>query len=225
MKHKEGGMVKVYNKETLVPERVQNQKSQLVKVFLGDMKSNAEASVHESVKGLDVLVKMTSSKWAESEAYHKLWNKIGILKEKVINQNSVPTNLAQLVQALFIDVTRRVMEMVDLTGMVNTETTNFDFPQDVNLREIYKYRGKFEHYGLNNDSVALIEQYSGAADTLHMEGKALGWKDTLNNFLFNSLFSMQKVMQAVAESFVYERNDEAIGYIFGTDSLQVRQSP
>ena len=206
--------MKIYNKETMIAEKIANKDTRRIAAFQGSMNENIRMSNAELFAGTESLIQMATPKWVDSPEYNKLWNQIKTLKEKVVNQNSVPSNLAGLIQLLFVDVTRRVMEIPDLTSVVNIETTNFDYPESVTLREIYKYRGVMEPMALENDSVPLIEQYSGATDHADMIGYGIGWKDTLKNLLYNSLFDMQKVLQAVAEAYVDRRNDLIFGNIF-----------
>jgi hypothetical protein len=208
-------MLKIYNKETFLRERIENKHTQKIAIFQGSMKENAQAATPEIYQTSEAIVRMTG-RYENSDLYNKVWSQIKDLREKVLNQNSVPENLASLIQLLFVDVTRRVMEIPDFTSQINIETTNFDYPESVSLREIYKYRGVMLPMLLENDSVPLIEQYSGAVGSVIMEAFGVGWKDTLKNLLYNKLFDMQKVLQAAAEAYVNERNNRALGYLFST---------
>jgi hypothetical protein len=216
--------MKIINKESVIADRIQNQETRHIPIFLGSMEENAKMANADLLKDYDnAFVQMSAGKWEGSKSYVELWRNINNLKEKVVNQNSVPSDLAGLIQLLFVDVTRRVMEQVDFTSMLCTETTNFNYPESVLLREIYKYRGVFQPTTLENGSVPLIEQFSGAVDTVVMAAWSIGWKDTLRNLLYNDLFSMQKVLQAVAEAYVNERNDQTLGQVYGSTFVNSQQ--
>jgi len=207
-------MLKIYNQESIVQERLAKKETRNVAVFRGDKEYNKEISQADVVPNTEAFVQMGTEKWVDSPAYNKHWSEIRMLREKVVNQNSSPSDLANLIQLFFVDVTRRVMEMPDLTSIINIETTNFNYPKSLTLREIYKYRTLFGDSTLENDSVNLVEQFSGAVDHADMEAWTTGWKDTLDNLLYNELFDMQKVLQAVAEAFVNQRNKLTLGDLF-----------
>jgi hypothetical protein len=64
-----------------------------------------------------------------------------------------------------------------------------------------------------NDAVPLIEQHEGNTNTLALIIKAVGWKDNLENMLYNMFFSMDKVTQAAVDADVDARNAAVIGPI------------
>ena len=66
------------------------------------------------------------------------------------------------------------------------------------------------------DSVNLIEQKLGGTDSFQQYIKGIGWKDSLENLLFNKVHTMAKVNQAAADADVDARNAQIIGEIVGT---------
>lgn len=216
------------NREALLESRVKNQKANTVQIFSGSAKQNL-ADVEPKFLDLQVknaqtgkldaaekmVVEMSNVNYKDSKLYHETWDEIGRLQYRVKNAAQAPSaaELAALVSQVFIDITRRAQEAGDLTDRIATEITNFAFAEDVNLREIYKYRGKFNIISGANDTVPLIEQYLGDVDTTPLSIAGIGWKDSLKNMLFNTLHSMQKVNEAVADAYTDSRNSLTIGQI------------
>ncbi len=211
----------ILTQKTLIEERVKNALSKPVRIFAGtkeDNRDTAEAMFMDD--GNYDVVQMASPTWVDSPKYHEVWNTIHNIQTKyrgidITNTAQKPANadIAALIGAYFIDLTRRTMEQPDLTTKVASEETNFNFPATLTGREFYKFRGEFSVVSGSNDSVNLIEHATGTTDTLAMVMKALGDKTTIANILFNPIYSLQKVNQAIADAYVDARNAVSIGAI------------
>lgn len=207
---------RILNRDALIAERLKNKTATHAVVFGGSATDNLRAkspTIHNQA-----IVEMTGNKWVGSAGNIKLWDEIKAAQNKLITAENAaqapdPAVLAELVEKIFIDVTRRVQEAPDLTSMIATEITNFEFPENVTLREMLKYRGKFKKISGSNDSVPLIEQNLAALETFPIDIVALGWKDSLKNMLFNSLHDMQKVLEAVVDAHTDLRNSRTVGAI------------
>ena len=116
---------------------------------------------------------------------------------------------------MFIDVTRRRQEAGDLTNLIASETIDFDWPETINLRDLFDYVGEMQEISGANDSVPLIEQALGVTDTLTMKILAIGWKDSLKNLLFNKLRTIEKVNKAAVNAYTDQRNARTVGVIVG----------
>jgi len=206
--------LKILNRDGLIDERLKNQDVSHSVLFRGDAQYNKSVATPEKFQ--ENFIQMKSRKWVNSEGYIKLWDEIGKLQYKM-NAAQAPTaaELEALLGKVFIDITRRAMESPDLTSVIATEVTNFEFSETVNLREIYPYRGDFKEIKGTNDSVPLIEQTFGETDSVDMTIRALGWKDSLKNLLFNKIHNMQKVLQSVADADTDKRNSLTVGAIVG----------
>lgn len=139
------------------------------------------------------------------------------LRYKVTNAAQAPTNaeIEAFWGKFFIDVTRRAAESPDLTSVIAQESVNFEFPETVNLRDLEKFRGVMKVVSGANDGVSLIEQNTGNVDTLSLTIKAVGWKDTIKNMLYNKFFTTDKVVQAAVDADVDERNLATAGVMIG----------
>lgn len=115
----------------------------------------------------------------------------------------------------YLDVTRKAMESPDLTGLIAQEVTNFEFPETVNLRDVLPFRGQMATVSGANDAVPLIEQAIGNVDTMSLAIKAVGWKTTLKNELYNKSFSTDKVVQAAVDADTDARNQATAGVMIG----------
>lgn len=200
-------MLKIYNAETLIAERKANAKNVVAPLFEGTMIANKDSQ------------QRPSKVFSTSKSSQEIVNEMEEIRHKVIS-NAAQAPSAADIEAFFgkfyIDVTRRAMEAPDLTSLIAQESTNFEFPEIVNLRDVTPYRGKMGIITGANDSVPLIEQNTGNVDTLTMNIKAVGWKDSLKNMLYNKFFTMDKVVQAAVDADVDARNAATVGLIVGT---------
>lgn len=223
-------MLKVVTAQSMIDEMVKNQITKPVAIFQGSMEDNRVMAKPSIYPQSELLVKMKTPKWEGSEAYASHWNAIKTLRDKmalqeVQNVAHTPEDLSTLIQLFFVDVTRRTMELQDFTSMLTDEITNYEFPESISLRDIYPFRTKFGEIGLAGDSVPLVQQNSGAVGSVIMKSWGTGWKGTLHNLLFNTLFSLQKVMQAVAEAHILDRNRLGIGQIFAATFVASQKVP
>ena len=209
--------IKILNRDAIIEERLKNKMATHAVVFGGNASDNLSAKAPVVLN--QAIVEMTGNHWVGSAGNVKLWDEIKVLQKKFVSENAAQApeaeTLAALVSKIFIDMTRRSQEAPDLTGMIATEMTNFDFPENVTLRDIMKYRGKFMKISGTNDSVPLIEQNLANIDTFPMEILALGWKDSIKNMLYNTLHTMQKVLEAVVDAHTDMRNSKTVGVIVG----------
>jgi hypothetical protein len=216
-------MAKIINRDTLAEQRHKNETSSEYALFKGSALDNLSASLPEThLKGE---VAMASVQYAGSSGQRRLLDEIGTLQNKFKNAAQEPNKdvLKELVQKILIDITRRAQEAGDLTSVIAREETNLAFARDVNLLDILPYRGKFEAFAGTNGSVPLIEQALGSVETVSHTIRALGWKTTLGNVLFNDLHSLTKVNQAVADAYTDMRNSRTVGKIVAATYVASQQ--
>jgi len=220
-------MPKIINRETLLEQRLKNQHTTEMAVFSGDARSNLAAKEPKVLVSADV--KLTNTDYQNSAGNRRLMREIGELQHRaknmdesalikpVMNAAQAPeaSVLSDLIGKVFTDITRRYQEAGDLTSVIAREETNLGYAQDVNLRDILPYRGEFDVISGANDSVNLIEQKLGSVETVTHAIRAIGWKTSLKNLLFNDLHSLTKVNQAVADAYTDMRNARTIGKIVG----------
>ena len=208
----------VFDQDGLKEYRLKQKMATNVAIFSGNAAENVKGQTE--IIGKELIVPMTNTVWEGSEGHAKLWGEIKDLqaqakKEMATNAAQAPsaTTLESLLQKVIIDITRRRQESGDLTSLVATEITDFDFPEVITLRELYDYVGEMQEVSGSNDSVPLIEQALGVTDTVSMKILAIGWKDSLKNLLFNKLRDIEKANKAAVNAYVDKRNAATIGTI------------
>ena len=210
----------VFDQDGLKEYRLKQKTATNVAIFSGNAAENVKEKTE--IIGKELIVPMTNTAWEGSEGHAQLWSEIKDLqdkarKEMAVNANQAPsaTTLESLLQKVIIDITRRRQESGDLTSLVATEITDFEFPEVISLRELYDYVGEMQEVSGSNDSVPLIEQALGTTDTVSMKILAIGWKDSLKNLLFNKLRDIEKANKAAVNAYVDKRNAATVGAIVG----------
>jgi len=207
-------MLKIYNTENLIAERKARIKTVSAPLFAGTMFANKQ------------------DQSGPVQVYNSAKQASEIVTEMEEIRHSVVSNAAQapssaVVDAFFgkffIDVTRRAMEAPDVTSLIAQEATNFEFPETVNLRDLIPFRGKMGVVSGANDGVNLIEQNTGNVETVTMGIKAVGWKDSIKNLLFNKFFTMDKVVQAAVDADTDARNAATVGLIVAATYVASQQ--
>lgn len=208
-------MLKVYTKESLAEAR--KQKAVTAHVFAGGIKDALHAKSGPAM--IFRTDKESEQVMAELEAMRDE------LLPKIENAAQPPSqdDLDAFFGKFFIEVTRRAVESPDLTSLIANEVTNFEFPAIVSLNDFKKFRGKMGKVQGTNDPVPLIEQNTGGTDTVSLYIKAVGWKDSLVNMLFNKFFTMEKVMQAALDAYIDERNSATAGVMIGATYVASQQ--
>lgn len=190
--------MKVYNSATLSEERKANAgKIMTALAFKGDRFANLHGGANLATRFV------VKNELDELQA----------LRNRITNSAQAPSaaDIEAFFGKFYIELARRVAESVDLTTMIAREQTDLDFPEVVTLKELLPYRGFMGMVQGTNDPVPLIEQNTGVTDTVTLYIKALGWKDSLKNLLYNKFFTMDRVIQAAADAYMDERNKEVIG--------------
>lgn len=190
--------MKVYNSATLAEERKANAgKIMTALAFKGDKFANLKGG---------------SSLATRFQVKNEL-DEMEVLRRRIVNSAQAPAaaDIEAFFGKFYVELARRVAEAADLTTLIAAEQTNLDFSEVITLRELLPFRGFMGVIQGSNDPVPLIEQNSGVTDTLTLYIKALGWKDSLKNLLYNKFFTMEKVIQAAADAYMDERNKEVIG--------------
>ena len=210
----------VFDQDGLKEYRLKQKTATNVAIFSGNAAENVKEKTE--IIGKELIVPMTNTAWEGSEGHAQLWSEIKDLqdkarKEMAVNANQAPsaTTLESLLQKVIIDITRRRQESGDLTSLIATEITDFEFPEVISLRELYDYVGEMQEVSGSNDSVPLIEQALGTTDTVSMKILAIGWKDSLKNLLFNKLRDIEKANKAAVNAYVDKRNAATVGAIVG----------
>jgi len=222
-------MSKIINVQSLIEDRVRKAVSVPVRVF-AEKAADIENPDHRVSPVYDkTLVVNSAAEYAGSDKEFETWRDIHNLRTKlapdrktadgwVRNAAQAPSQaeLAALLGLYFMDMTRRSVDMGDLTSRFATEVINPNFPKSVTLQEFYKFIVEFGAFSGTGESANQVEQRTGTTDTATITMKGAGHQTTLENILFNSLYNLQKVNQAVAEAYTDQRNAAVIAPILAS---------
>lgn len=208
--------IKIITQDTVKNHLAEAGHADVVRVYAGDADHALSVRNAETI-GATRVVPVMAGQYANSEGKLKRMQRIRNLAGKVVNaaQNPAQADVDALVGEYFVDVTRRAQEMGDLTSLFATELDLPDAPATVSARYLEQYVGEMQVVQGTNDSVPLIEQDLGVKDTFDLSIKALGWKDSLANMLFNRIHAMDKVTDAAVAADIDKRNAATIGMIVG----------
>jgi hypothetical protein len=215
--------MKVYNSAAIVEERKEKAKSaNTAYAFRGSRKANLEG-------GRELALRFAVA--ANAEDMDSLRHRIiqnhspEELNRIIKNAESAPAtaDLEAFFGRFFLDVTRRAMEAPDLTSLIAAEQTNFAFPKLIYLKDVLPYVGAMEEVSGENDPVNFIQAQEGEFATMALKIRAIGWKDSLANRLWNEWFSMDKVVKAAVDAWTDMRNKQVIGAIVGATFVASQQ--
>lgn len=206
-------MALVMTAQEMAKRRFNSGVREIGAVYHGDQKDGFRG---QEVQGTSQVVGMGSERYVGTEGYNKIWNQISdILGRAKRNAAQVPDDLYSLINLIRMDLTRRRMQEQDYTDMLDIVDTNPAFGKSVALDEFLPYTAPFAEIRGSNDTVPLIEQKSGATGNVSMAMYAVGWKMSISDMLYNTLFDLQRVMDAVTRGYVGKRNDLSLGSIIG----------
>jgi len=211
--------VKVINSATVREDAVagyeKNKNGVMVPVFRGGMESNFNGGKDQMVM---LNVKPEVANGDINELAYRAKNEREENAGKAKNAADAPSTAA--LEAFFgkyyIDLQRQAKEAGDLTSLIANEVTDFNMDKTVTVRDYEPFRGQMKTVSGVNDAVPLLQQNTGNTDTFSLEIKAVGWKDTLDNLLYNKFWSMDKVVQAAADAYTDAKNAATAGVIIGT---------
>ena len=211
--------VKVINSATVREDAVagyeKNKNGVMVPVFRGGMESNFNGGKDQMVM---LNVKPEVANGDINELAYRAKNEREANAGKAKNAADAPSTAA--LEAFFgkyyIDLQRQTKEAGDLTSLIANEVTDFNMDKTVTVRDYEPFRGQMKTVSGVNDAVPLLQQNTGNTDTFSLEIKAVGWKDTLDNLLYNKFWSMDKVVKSAADAYTDAKNAATCGVIVGT---------
>lgn len=211
--------VKVINSATVREDAVagyeKNKNGVMVPVFRGGMEANLNGG-NELVSMLNIKPEIANGDI--NELAYRAKNEREENAGKAKNAADAPSTAA--LEAFFgkyyIDLQRQAKEAGDLTSLIANEVTDFNMDKTVTVRDYEPFRGQMKTVSGVNDAVPLLQQNTGNTDTFSLEIKAVGWKDTLDNLLYNKFWSMDKVVKAAADAYTDAKNAATAGVIIGT---------
>lgn len=128
-----------------------------------------------------------------------------------------PSDLYDFVDKTRLDVTRRVLARPVLFPFIYDVQNNPNFTRTMTLQEILPIGIKFNTNSGSDESVTMGDFKTGSTETLTQTIKAAGYTWDLAFELYNVLFEMQRLNDAVARGYAAEvNNDHLAPIITGT---------
>jgi len=221
--------------EIINPQEVQRMaleqgKPGIMKIYKGDPLTGGRKSEMEYVEDngqqrpVRLMIDTTESKtlkWENTAKYHELWDKVRMKVNKLRqefgsvdnwkrNIEHMPPGTTDLFDLMRIDITRRMMEIVDLVPFFATESVNEDFDNPIYAQWLYEYVAPFEQFNGTGEKVNFVYTRLGDKTSIDFELAGVGFHQDLYNILFNKIFQMQKVNAAVAKHYILRRNQNVI---------------
>lgn len=191
--------------------KVENKASLASELFSGDAEYNAKTGRMDSVSGRRMIATMDSQEYENSATHAKLWNTISDMRSKMLkNAAMLPDDLLTLTDAIRLDITRRRLEEMDFTSMVNNEVMVPGAGPSVTLDEFLEWGAAMETIHGNNDPLPLVEHKSGATGSLVFDLYGVGDKTSLKEVIFSSLWDLERLNRAVARGYRAKRNDRNV---------------
>lgn len=191
--------------------KFENKASLANELFPGDAEQNAKTGRMDSVAGRRMIATMDSQEYENSATHAKLWNTISDVRSKMLkNAAMLPDDILTLTDAIRLDITRRRLEEMDYTSLVNNEVMVPGAGPSVTLDEFLEWGAAMETIYGNNDPLPLVEHKTGATGSLVFDLYGVGDKTSLKEVIFSSLWDLERLNRAVARGYRAKRNDRNV---------------
>jgi hypothetical protein len=131
--------------------------------------------------------------------------------------NKTPSDVADFVDAVRIEVTRRKEAIPLIRGFIYNVQSKPNAGKVVKANDLFPYGIVFEQNNGNGQSVEQGTWQSGNVDNIDIEIYAAGFKWTLAAELFNQIADMQKLSDATAVGYNAKADNNAIKPILDAD--------
>ncbi len=217
--------MKILGKQQLLEQRAAEHYTLQANAYAGDnfdslAAGNFPKEEPEKLVKHSRSITMASPVWEGSEGHAKVWDQIELLQKKIrasVDRNGrvtmaaqLPDDIDTLTDLMRFDVTRRIMQQGDYTDIVGTQVVNPGMNKTNRLDEFLPYGAAFSEVAGSNDAVKLMEHKSGATETFDVSIFAVGDKSTLAEEIFSTIYSLQRVTDAVSRGYVAKRNDLSV---------------
>lgn len=183
------------------------------------LKNTNDSVIKRNGKALKATAIIKTENFEGTAGFTELENKMNALMEqrKLNAAQFSEDDYYKLVQYTLINLNRRVLQQRDLTTFMDMIINNPNFSKVVEFQDVLPFGAIFKDHTGTGENVSLIVTETGDKDTIRLGIKAVGWKDTLLNELFNQdMAYISKVLDAVAVGWVACRNNDCIGPIITT---------
>ena len=170
-------------------------------------------------------VTAASPEWVGTAAYNKLWtmieDRVKLIRNKFDSPDAMKRNITHMpadasdfFDLIRLDITRRIMEKGDVTPFLCTVLNSDAFTNPTSVQWLLDYVAPFLPFKGTGDPVNLVQVKTGVKDSVSFSIWGVGFEQDLYNELFNNIFSMQKVNEAVARGYILRKNNNVLAPIF-----------
>lgn len=222
------GIVKVYNNHGIDAIWSKSEKDQKEEIINGtkymfnadEIKSKLIKNKNYKLNHIVVAQEPYKNSGAEARNLQKINDKIRLIKKKFrspseLKQNisHMPEDAADLFDIIRIDITRRTLARADIVPFICQIVRNdrFQNPQDV--KWLFEYAAPFKKFEGKGDKVNLVQIKTGDKEAVYFTFWGVGFEQDLYNMLFNEIFDMGRVNDAVARGYIARKNDTIISQI------------
>ncbi len=170
------------------------------------------------------IVTSNSAKYAgsgeEARRLQKINDCIRLIKKKFSSPNQMKANISHMPEdakdffdLIRLDITRRTLARQDIVPFICNVVANANFTNPTNPQWLYEYVAPFEKFEGKGDNINLVQIATGDKDAIYFTIWGVGFWQDLYNMLFNQIFDMGRVNDAVARGYTANKNDLIISQI------------
>jgi hypothetical protein len=217
--------LQILNTEGIKRYNFENKIAHVMKVYnRHDLNSLSKAESFE-IRDKRRVVNMGNLQWVGSEGYFQHWNKIedrvNSIRAKFNSPDELKRNIAHMpsdatdfFDLIRLDISRRILEKPDVVPFICNVVSNDSFSDPTGVQWLLDYVAPFLEFKGNGAPVNLAQIKTGIKDSVSFTLWGVGFESDLYNELFNDIFSMQKLNEAVARGYVLRKNDTVLSPIF-----------
>ncbi|NIU83394.1 MAG: hypothetical protein GWN64_07925 [Candidatus Thorarchaeota archaeon] len=194
--------------EILREQAYKKEKSGRAIVYKHGIKDAAGLNANRNETLMDTVVKVKSKDY--KSPYEMKLNNRESVASRIAQGNFAlhqPDDLYDFVDATRLDVTRRVLAEPILFQFIYNVLSNPNFTKTMTLQEILPIGVVFAENEGSGESVKLGDFKTGSTETITQEILAAGYTWDLAFEMYNVLFDMQRLNDAVARAYAAEVND------------------
>jgi hypothetical protein len=218
-------MADILNKDYIKKFNFENKVANVMKVYSRHDAGAINDKENYEIRDKRRVVSMADINWIGTAAYHTHWSKIEDRVKKIRNKfdspeemkrniSHMPADADDFFDLVRLDISRRILEKPDIVPFLCTVVDSAEFTNPTTVQHLLDYVAPFLEFKGVGDPVNLAQQATGIKDTVFFKLWGVGFVSDLYNELFNNIFSLQKLNEAVARGYVLRKNDNVLSPIF-----------
>jgi hypothetical protein len=215
----------ILNKENIKKYNFEHKRANIMKVYSRHDEAAINEKENSEIRDKRRVVTMSDLDWIGTKKYYEHWNKIEdcvkAIKAKFDSPDEMKRNISHMpsdadsfFDLIRQDISRRILEKPDVTPFLCNVIESGEFTNPTTVQWLLDYVAPFLEFKGTGDPVNLAQQKTGVKDTVSFTLWGVGFVSDLYNALFNNIFSMQKLNEAVARGYILRKNDNVLSPIF-----------